>query len=347
MSVWRKVLNLPVKKTEGGEEFAEALAKHAGTTPDTAKEEAKNTQPLPSGGDAWAEEQETSGRAFARRAGRITVWAVIGLAAVTGVRTWISPSHPDTSAQRSDPQAEARRNHVPVEEAAQVAARFARNYMTWSEAAPEAREKELATDLPKGADTRMGWNGKGTQLVAQTVPGAVIQAGGKRGRVQVDVRVSVTTGKPGKQHTTSSWRALEVPVASAGSRVIVTGQPALVGMPAAVGYHGPDTPDNDAKLADSTRSTVTAFLKAWAAGAQDQASAPGSQIPPLGSGMQLDGVDIWTVDTGSGDVRTGTATVRWKVAGAVLQQTYRITIAKVSANSHARWQVAAVAANAG
>nr|WP_024127442.1 conjugal transfer protein [Streptomyces sp. F12]AHE40178.1 Hypothetical protein pFRL6_91 [Streptomyces sp. F12] len=347
MSRWRRLLNLPEKEKEGGGELAEALAGHARKKlgereiPETSDTAGKAPAIQTAG---WTEEDEPSGHIVARRTGRVVLWLVIGLAALTGVKTWIAPSQPQAPTTTSDPQAQAARDDVPEAEAAQVAARFARSYLTWSEDDPKARESELARDLPKGADPKAGWDGQGTQLVAQTIPGKITQTSPHHARVVVDARISTTTGSGTKTRTVSTWRALEVPVAESGGRVLVTGQPALVGLPEAVTYTEPAAPDTDADLSSSTRSTVEAFLTAWAAGTADQTAAPGADIAPLGAGITLAGLDSWAVQAGSGDKRTGMAVVGWKTGGATLQQTYRITLTRVSASGASRWQVWSVTA---
>ncbi|MYZ39961.1 MULTISPECIES: conjugal transfer protein [unclassified Streptomyces] len=341
MSTLRKMLNLPEKQPGGGEEEKT----DAGDEREFGSgSEESGRRPAPRAGLGWAEEEETSGRSFARRAGRVAIWCVIALATLTGVRTWVFPAKTPPPVIQADPQAEARKNDVPVEAAQQIAARFARSYMNLNSADKDARTKELEADLAKGIDPKLGWDGSGMQLVAQTIPGAVTQTGAHRARVSVDVRVSVTTTVKGKAATTSGWRALEVPVAQVGDRVVVTGQPALVGLPGAVSYNAPQGPEADSSLSNATREVVKDFLTAWAAGDADQASAPGADIEPLGSGMSLDALDSWVVDAGAGDRRTGTAVVRWALAGAQLQQTYQITITKVSAGGASRWQVDAVSA---
>ncbi|WP_432156089.1 conjugal transfer protein [Streptomyces sp. bgisy153] len=339
MSALRKMLNLPEKKPKGGEEGKAAPESGHDTEPD--EHAAQRTARAAVG---WAEEEESSSRSFARRAGRVVIWCVIGLAAFTGVRTWVFPAKTPPPVSQSDPQAEARKDDVPTEQAQQVAARFARSYMNLNSADRDARAKELEGDLAKGIDPKLGWDGSGMQLVAQTIPGAVTQTKPHRARVSVDVRVSVTTTKSGRQQTTSGWRALEVPVAQVGDRVVVTGEPALVGMPTAVSYNAPAGADADSTLSVATRDVVKDFLNAWADGSQDQASAPGADIQPLGSGLSLDSLDSWVADVGSGERRTGTAVVRWALAGAQLQQTYQITLTKVSAGGASRWQVDAVTA---
>lgn len=340
MSTLRKMLNLPEKQPRGGEEEKTAAGNEREF--DSGPEE-PGRRPARAG-LGWAEEEETSGRSFARRAGRVAIWCVIALAALTGVRTWVFPAKTPPPVTHTDPQAEARKDDVPVEAAQQIAARFARSYMNLNSADKDARAKELEADLAKGIDPKLGWDGSGMQLVAQTIPGAVTQTGAHRARVSVDVRVSVTTTVKGKAATTSGWRALEVPVAQVGDRVVVTGQPALVGLPGAVSYNAPEGPEADSGLSNATREVVKDFLTAWAAGNADQASAPGADIEQLGSGMSLDALDSWVVDAGAGDRRTGTAVVRWALAGAQLQQTYQITITKVSAGGASRWQVDAVSA---
>lgn len=335
MSVLRKILGLPQKAVEGGDD----------TDPEAAAEIPRTTGAGRADTAAgWDEERESSGRSAARKAGRFAIWAVICLAALTGVRTWVFPAQQPAPVTQADPQAEARKTSVSEPEAQQVAARFARSYMTWNSQAPQGRERELAADLAKGADPKMGWDGSGTQLVAQTIPGPVTRTGYKRATVLVDVRVSVTSGPPGKETTVTSWRGLSVPVAESGGRVLVSGQPALVGLPGPVDYTAAAQPESDSALSASTRDTLKTFLAAWAAGTQDQAAAPGAAIAPLGPGITLDALDSWAVDAGTGERRTGTATLRWSLGGARLQQTYRITLTQVSAATATRWQVQAVAA---
>ncbi|MDJ0346963.1 conjugal transfer protein [Streptomyces sp. H10-C2] len=335
MSWWRKVLSLPEKKNAGGDEFADAVSARAGQR----RADDGTTTPAAAAGAApggWAEEEDSS------RAGRwslrIVVYCVLGLMAFLGVRSIAFPPRTAVPLQQANPQAEARKDDVPEAAAQQVAARFARSYLTWSQDNPKAREADLAADLPKDADAKSGWDGNGQSTVAQTIPGQVTQTGPHQARVSVAVRVAATTGQGPKARTISSWRGLEVPVADSGGRVLVTGQPALVGVQQPAEWKAPDAPDTDANLSQATRAGIDTFFKAWVAGTADQAAAPGAKIAPLGDGMELRSVDTWSVEAGAGARRTGLATVRWKVAGAELQQTYRVTIAQVSASGATRWQ---------
>ncbi|WP_431983843.1 conjugal transfer protein [Streptomyces qinglanensis] len=337
MTWWRKVLNLPEKNPTGGDELSEALQRKAGRntphTPSADAAEGPDKQPL------WAEEDESSGALIARRAGLGVVWLVIGLLAFAGLRTIIWPPQQTKTQPPAETSRRAAKDDVPEAAARQVAARFARSYLTWSKDKSKARERELERDLPKGADTKAGWNGDGNQLVAQTIPGEVVQTRAHQARVSVDVRVSTTTGSGRKARTVSSWRSLQVPVAQRNDQVLVTGQPALVGLRKPIEWKAPDARETDTKLTAVTRSAVEDFLKSWTSGTQDQTTAPGAKVTALGGGMKLSSLDTWAVDAGSGAHRTGTATVRWDIAGAELQQTYRITLAQVSASTASRWQV--------
>src|SRR4051812_49157977 len=103
MSTLRKMLNLPEKEPKGGEQDAAAAEEHA-------------PSPSPKGGSdragadwsavGWAEENESSGASSAGRAGGVAIWAVIGLAAFTGVKPWVSPPKPQAPPQQVDQQAE-------------------------------------------------------------------------------------------------------------------------------------------------------------------------------------------------------------------------------------------------
>ncbi|MEY9839508.1 conjugal transfer protein [Streptacidiphilus sp. EB103A] len=295
-----------------------------------------------SGGAMWEEEAESGARSAARGAGRLLIWAVIGLLALSGLRTWIFPAKSAHAPAPAPSSSSA--DQVPTAEAQQVAAQFARSYMSWDSSDPQMRASELAADLPQGADPKMGWNGSGYESAAQTIPGAVTQLGGGRARVSVDVRVSVTATVGGKQIVTNGWRGLQVPVAEARGRVIVTGQPALVGLPGPIAYTVPAPPDPDNALTGATTQTVQQFLTAWAAGNQGQAAAPGAVILPLGGSISLSSLDGWTVDAGTGSKRYGTATVTWNLAGAQLQQTYRVVLLQVVAGGATAWQVDGVTA---
>ncbi|MGW1076030.1 conjugal transfer protein [Streptomyces sp. NPDC002537] len=290
-------------------------------------------------------EDERNGAKFAARLGRAVLWCVVGLAVITGVRTWFWPREsppPPTAEGKAAPA-------YPVQEAQAVAARYARAFLTWDEGAPEARAKELARDLPRGTDAAAGWNAKGRQDVLVAQPGAVTpQQDRARARVHVDVLVSTPAPEPKDKKDKppapeQRWVGLEIPVAATEGRIVVTGQPGIVGVPRnAPPVPERAVPDVDAQFGEVTRSVVEGFLTAYANGTVDSVTAPGASVAPLPSGLTLGSLQNWTADKGSGDTRTGTAAVVWNLSGAEITQMYRIELTRVSSASAARWQVARI-----
>ncbi|MGW2599518.1 conjugal transfer protein [Streptomyces klenkii] len=286
---------------------------------------------------------EKSGTVFARRFGRGVLWVVIGLAAVTGVRTWINP--PDAGAPAPAPAKTG--PSYPTDQAQAVAARWARAYLTWDEARAADRARLLAADLPGGTDTAIGWDGHGHQEVLAVQPGAVSVTTREQARVRVEVLLRGGSEddkkKDPKVVRSDHWIGLDVPVVAVRGRIVVTGQPGIVGIPAsAPGLPDLPVPETDQDLSVATQFVVEKFFRAYATGETDAVAAPGKTIPPLPAGMALKAVGSWAVDQGSGDHRTGTARVSWETAGGVVEQTYRVELTRVSSADAQRWQVSDV-----
>ncbi|WP_116212748.1 conjugal transfer protein [Streptomyces olivoreticuli] len=345
----------------GLQQWTDAAARLQAQTPGPARTEATTPEAeaktAPAGQVPWQIEDEKSGAKFAVKAGRGVLWGVVALAAITGVRSWIwAPATPEPAPAKADsgPQ-------YPVQEAQAVAARFARSYLTWDEGDPQARADALARDMPRGTDTTAGWNSKGRQQVIVVQPSTVSVLGDKRARVRVDALVNgpASDAAPadkgdkkddskkddGKKDAkpTARWMGLEIPVVQAAGRVVVTGQPGIVGVP----NGGPSVPaldsrTNDMEFADRTRGVVEEFFSKYATGEAESVAAPGASIPALPSGMTLGAIRNWVVDEGSGTDRVGTAVVSWNVGGAEIEQTYRVKLTRVSSTQAERWQVAEV-----
>ncbi|MET9183263.1 conjugal transfer protein [Kitasatospora aureofaciens] len=309
--------------------------------------------PVPAPAVPWVPQHEKSGTVYARRFGRGLLWTVLGLAAITGIRSWIIP--PKTPAAPA-PAPASTAPAYPVEQAQALAGRFARAYLTWDEGSAPQRAQALAGLLPAGADTGMGWDGKGHQDVVDVVADTVTPGPQGQARVRVDVLVRPAAaaappppaaGAPAPASTPAAplWVALEVPIATASpGHLVVSGQPGLVGLP----EHGPAlqrpaAAEVDSALTTATQPTVETFFKAYAAaGATPAATAPGAVLPPLPAGFEYRSLTAWTIDKGDGSDRTGTARVSWGLAGAQIEQTYRVTLTRVSSSAAATWQVSAV-----
>ena len=279
---------------------------------------------------SWAVLEERSGTLAARRVGRALLWALIALAFLTGVRFWIWPPH--TAAPATAPTAGT---SFPATTAQQVAARWATAYLNWDSKHAQDRAQQLAMDMPPGADTAAGWDGRGRQSVLSVFPGAVTTGSAHRARVRVDVLVESSDKTPVRH-----WVGLDVPVASVGGRVVVAGEPGLVGLPtSAPAVPAPAGAAQDSTLAAATESVASAFFQVYAAGDTSTVTAPGADVPPLPAGVTFVRLDNWTVEAGTGDDRNATAVVTWSVDGAQLEQTYRVALTRVSSAAAQRWQV--------
>ncbi|MFF2548368.1 hypothetical protein ACFVUY_38225 [Kitasatospora sp. NPDC058063] len=310
-----------------------------------------STTPTPAPPVPWTAQDEKSGTVFARRFGRGLLWTVVGLAAVTGIRSWITPTKvlpAPTPAPTSTAAA------YPTEQAQALAGRFARAYLTWDEASAPQRAAALTALLPAGADAAMGWDGKGRQEVVDVVADEVTPASQGQARVRVNALVrSAAAPAPAAAGTPSApqavpaqqWVALEVPIATAtAGHLVVSGQPGLVGLPErGPVLQRPVAPTVDSALGTATRPTIEAFFKAYTAGGgAPAATAPGAVLPPLPAGVEFRAVTGWTIAAGEGADRIGTARVTWGLAGAAIDQTYQVTLTRVSSSAAAAWQVSAL-----
>ncbi|MFD8025782.1 hypothetical protein ACFV6G_35885 [Streptomyces lavendulae] len=225
----------------------------------------------------------------------------------------------------------------PEDGARAVAVRAARAYLTWDEARPADRARELSAVLAAGVDPQLGWNGAGTQTAGLVIPGPVAVGKSGRARVRVDIEVTSGTGP-------ARWVALDVPVVVSGSgRLAVSGPPALLGVPEeAVTAPDPSAHTGDPAFSAETRAPVTGFFRAWSVGGAAQAAAPGAVVPALPAGVELRAVQAWEAAEGAGADRWGVARVVWGVGGGEITQAYRVTLTRVESARAGRWQVAGI-----
>ncbi|HET6989385.1 MAG TPA: conjugal transfer protein, partial [Kribbella sp.] len=139
---------------------------------------------------------------------------VLLLAAVSGVRSWISPN-------RAPETVVSGQSGFPSDEARAVATRYAVSYLSWDEGNPDERPAQIGLDLAAGLDSRAGWNGRGKQTADIAYPGQV-KPDSNGVTAVVDVRVKVHSFvKRGSGWAAGpvSWERLSVPVAQTASRV--------------------------------------------------------------------------------------------------------------------------------
>lgn len=290
----------------------------------------------------WSTEPESSFSTWARRFFRGLVVVVLLLAAISGVRSWISPN-------RAPETVVSGQSNFPSDEARAVATRYAVSYLNWDEDDPDVRPSQIGLDLAAGLDSRAGWNGRGKQTADRAYPGEVTVDPGGVAAV-VDVRVEVRPYvKKGKVWTAgaATWERLSVPVARTASRVVASGPPTFVpDMRVPLPDNMPEASAPDDDLTAATLKDAEAFFGAYAESDNkvSAVTAPGSTIRSLNGAVKFGELKDWQVYTGNDDERRATAAVTWDGAGdTTLDQTYTLTLRRTVATDGAqRWQVAAV-----
>jgi hypothetical protein len=305
-------------------------------------EPAQPREVLEPGQAPWSTEPESSFSTWARRFLRGLVVVVLLLAAISGVRSWISPNRtPETvvSGQSSFPSDEARA----------VATRYAVSYLTWDENNVDARPAQIGLDLAAGLDSRAGWNGRGKQTADVAYPGEVKpDSNGVTAVVDVRVQVHPFVKKGGGWAAGPvTWERLSVPVAKTASRVVASGPPTFVpDERAALPDNMPEAGAPDDDLTAATQKDAEAFFSAYAESDNkvSAVTAPGSTIRSLNGAVKFGELKDWQVFTGNDDERRATAAVTWDGAGdTTLDQNYTLTLRRTVATDGAqRWQVAAV-----
>lgn len=298
---------------------------------------------LEPGQTPWSTEPESSFSTWARRFFRGLVVVVLLLAAISGIRSWISPN-------RTPQTVVSGQSSFPSEEARAVATRYAVAYLTWDENNPDARPAQVGLDLASGLDARAGWNGRGKQTADVAYPGEVKPADNGITGV-VDVRVQVhkfnRQGSKGWAAAGTAWERVSVPVARTSARVVVSGPPTFVpDERAPLPANMPDAGKPDDDLTTATEKDAEAFFGAYAESDNkvSAVTAPGSTIRSLNGAVKFGELKDWQVYAGNDDERRATAAVTWDGAGdTTLDQTYTLTLRRTVATDGAqRWQVAAV-----
>lgn len=269
--------------------------------------------------------------------------AVLLLAAISGVRSWIRPNDAGSTAGQTT------QTGFPTDEARAVATRYAVSYLNWDETNPEARPTQIGLDLAAGLDARAGWNGRGKQTADKAYPGEVkIDSGGVVAVVDVRVQIRAFT-RSGRTFVPGpyTWQRVSVPVARTASRVVASGPPTYVADErAALPGNMPEARVPDDDLTAATLKDAEAFFSAFAeSDAKVEAvAAPGAAIHSLNGVVKLGDLKSWQVFAGDDNERRATAAVTWDGPGeTTLDQTYSLTLRRtVAADGAQRWQVAAV-----
>lgn len=339
-SMLRKVLNLPEAPARDDEQEHDERAPQPPAGGDSA----------PRQGAGWVADAEPGRRRAARVAGRALIYCLAGLMVLLGVRSLFVHPGRVTAAPSST---------FPVQQAQAVAARFTTSYLTASddEAAKKQRDALLALDVAPGADVDTDWTGSTATTATNVTPGTVTMDGSDTATVTVlaylrqasQKSTSSSSSSNAASTSGSAWVGLSVPVRADEGAVSVVGTPAFVALPSPPNAGPPQSSATvDTATTSETREGAAAFFGAYAGrdpGAVDQAAAPGADIQPLGGLVTFGSLDAWTVEAGGAQTRTAHATVTWVLRDTRIQQSYRLTLAAISAGDARAWRVQQITAD--
>lgn len=265
------------------------------------------------------EDGRTVGGAL-RAAGRVALWALIGLLLLRGISGVLAEPRPAD-------QAAAGHTSISDPATAAFAVRFARTYL--SEPSPQA----LAPFLAPGTSAPSLGSGEGAQVEQAEVAGI---------RDLGDGEAIVTVAC---QLDDARTLYLAVPIVREdAAEVAAQGVPAIVAGPAGVGegveaprpLAGPDS----GAIAELVRRFLPVYLSATAPGDLAYLLAPTAVVTPPGGGFELLAVaSVKQLGGGEGARRTAIATARVRDAatGAVYPLAYRLQLLRRD-----RWYVEAV-----
>ncbi|MGK4066824.1 conjugal transfer protein [Rothia sp. HC945] len=316
---------------QGSSKWAAAAQRAA--TPTTESETA-----APSGSVHGWSPVPTKKRPLYKSLLRWVIFILLFLFLLVGLRTAIfgpanQPKAPSLPAEAKFPQ----------QQAAGTAEEFATAYLSWDEKSPESRIEAMrpfySGKADQGSTGQLGWDGKGKQSAEDAHAIRLDATDAEHARVTV--LSEVTTYKDGKEDGTQKI-ALEVTVKATDDGSTVYGVPGIVGIPDPIQAedHSEEVTE-DTSLATSTKDDAKKFFSAYASGKDlESITAPGSRITGVNGYLADPTLKTWTVQQGSGDTRTATAVVEWNVSGgSKSEQTYTVTLQKVSSGSTDRWMV--------
>jgi len=151
---------------------------------------------------------------------------------------------------------------------------------------------------------------------------------------------------------------LAVPIYANGSRMVVSGYPALLPAPAQAFPPRAASARLDLATGHTLRSLLPAFFRAYASSdtvRPGALTASGRSMPGLGGSVRFAGIGRLRVAAAAGDIRRLTVTVIWKVGARPapgqtalvapppeLRMTYAMTVVRHSAS----WLVRSISASA-
>ncbi|MGI5326329.1 conjugal transfer protein [Actinomadura nitritigenes] len=260
--------------------------------------------------------------------GRAVLWALILVILVNGIRAPFErfTAKDGDSAGTGATAKPGKGTGFPSSAAGAFALQFANVYLNYDQKSAPAREAQLRTFLPDGADAQFGWNGVGTLQVQSVQVAGVDARDAHNGTVTVLAR------------TADKWLRLSVPVyAAAGGALVVSGRPALLPPPTKAALPQGGVQDRDTALENELQPFLGTFFQAYASGNQAALSrfSDGTPIAGLAGSVSYVQVKEVVAAKGAADERTVTATVGWQLPGGAgaggggeLDQAYELTVVK-------------------
>ncbi|WP_067455757.1 conjugal transfer protein [Actinomadura macra] len=254
--------------------------------------------------------------------GRAVLWAVILVILVNGIRAPFERFTAKDTASPSTGAKPAKNAQFPSSAASAFALQFANVYLNYDQKNAPAREAQLRTFLPDGADAQFGWDGVGTLQVQS------VQVAGVDARDANNATVTLLA------RTADKWLRLAVPVyADSGGSLVVSARPALLPPPTKAQLPQGGVQDRDAALEAELQPFLGTFFQQYATGNQAALSlfSDGTTITGLAGSVTFVQVKEVVAAKGSAGERTVTATVVWQLTvggGGQLEQTYQLAMVK-------------------
>lgn len=265
------------------------------------------------------------------------VYTLLGVLIAGGLRNLIAPRHTDVDTLTEQVREQLGETGFPTRSAEAFAIRFAREYLTYSEASKDTRDQTLALYAPDAAAGRFGFAPERDQAV---ISGPVVAGKPEmidRNNAVITIAAQVTGG---------TWLYLAVPVyADESGAMVVSGPPAFVAPPAQADNPGlPGVGPSDSELADTLiRDVLTGYFTAWA---RSDSTAVARYTTPdatpeattgLGGAVTLARITSVKVSRDGGRIREGIVELVWSAEKTgSYSQSYRITVTQAD---DGRWYV--------
>ena len=266
---------------------------------------------------------------------RVVVWLVLLLIGYRGVTAIMGG---ETTSGSAPAPAATPSSSFPSALAGAYALQFGQVYLNADPARANQRASELATFVPSGADSQLGWNGSGSLVLQSEQVADVAVQDAHHAVVTLLARVN------------GNLMELGVPVYYTGGALAVSGEPAWLPAPSKAAVPTPTPPSSDSASQTELAKQLPAFFQAYASG--DQATlgrflAPGTTVTGLNGQLTFGSLAGVIVPAG-GDTRHVIATVEWNVPGqassgtaspsAQLEMSYALTIV----NTGGTWYISAI-----